>query len=223
MKKIFKYICIILVILWIFIALYFFNKEGNITDIYESLVYIECVNEVGSSNGSGFVYKVKNDENYIITSYHIIDGYDEIYVMDDSNNKLKASIYGYNKNNDIAILTIDDEFNLKRAKINKKRLNVGDKVFVAGTPINYNYNNTITGGIVSYVDRKITIGSNTYNTIQVDAPINYGNSGGPLINEKGEVLGVVFVKESDIDGIGFVLPIDFVLDVVNEIEIKNNK
>lgn len=225
MKKYLSYVLIgvIALVIGILSTYIILNKNHDISKIYHSLVYIEVTGDGVTSNGSGFVYKVEDDKNYIVTSYHVIDGYKDIYVYNTNKNKVRASVIGYDEIKDIAVIYIDDKLGLSKVNFaNMNRINVGDEVYVAGTPINSNYISTITNGIVSFKDRKITIntsyGSREFNAIQVDAPINPGNSGGALLNKNGEVIGMVFVREADIDGVGFALPIDFVIDSVNEIE-----
>lgn len=224
MKKYFSYVLVGLVCLLIGVVSYnVLNRSNNISEIYDSLVYIEVTGDGVTSNGSGFVYRVEDGKNYIATSYHVVDGYKDIYVYNTNKNKVRASVIGYNEVKDIAVISIDDKLGLSKVKIDRSnKVNVGDEVYVAGTPINLNYISTITSGIVSFKDRKIIIntsnGSREFNAIQVDTPINPGNSGGALLNKNGKVIGMVFVREADIDGVGFALPIDFVIDTVNEIE-----
>ena len=95
---------------------------------------------------------------------------------------------------------------------------VKDNIYVVGSPIENEYFATVTSGIISYNNRKIKVetsnGSVLVNTIQIDAKINYGNSGSPLLNEKNEVIGMVFVKEEELDGIGFAIPINKIKEVI---------
>lgn len=220
MKKYLNYVLIVVisVILSVVIISCLSNKGYDISRVEESLVYIEAIDDSSISSGSGFVYKTENNKNYIVTNYHIIEGYSNIHVYVSDKKQVNASIFGFDEDSDIAILEINDELNLKEIKLgDSSKLNIGDEVYAVGTPIDYRYFSTFTKGIVSYLNREINVDGNVYKTIQVDASINNGNSGGPLIDKKGNVIGVVFIKESDIDGVGFALPINDVMKSVNKI------
>lgn len=196
------------------------NKTINLDSIYNSVVYIESINEDTIKNGSGFVYKVDNNKNYIITSYHVIKGYEDIYVYNNEKQKQKASIVNYDEYADIAILSIENVLTLKDISIgDSNKVNIGDEIYVIGTPLSIDYINTISKGIVTYTNRKLIVGSDyKFNTIQVDAKVDNGNSGGPLLNSSGEVIGMMFIKEESVDGISFALPINFVMDIVEKLE-----
>lgn len=220
MKKYLSYLLVLVVLVSVDVVIVscFLNRKYDISKIEESLVYIEAINDSSISSGSGFIYKIMDNKNYIVTNYHIIEGYNDIYVYGADKKQVNATIFGYDEDMDIAILEINDELNLKEVKIgDSNKLNIGNVVYAVGTPIDYRYFSTFTKGIVSYLNRKIVVDGNTYETIQVDASINSGNSGGPLIDKKGNVIGVVFIKETDIDGIGFVLPINDVIIIINRI------
>lgn len=220
MKKYLSYILVIIVsvVISVVVTHVLQNRKYDISKVEESLVYIEAIDEDSINSGSGFVYKIKNNKNYIITSYHLVEGYNDIYIYSYDNRKVNASIKGVDEESDIAILEISDDLNLKKIKIgDSSKLNIGDVVYAVGTPIDYRYFSTFTKGIISYLDREIKVDGNNYKTIQIDASINSGNSGGPLIDKNGNVVGVVFIKENDIDGVGFALPINEVLKKVDKI------
>ena len=225
MKKFFKYLLIIIVSIFLgsILTYFFLNREKDLSFVSDSLVYIESINENSISNGSGFVYNQDDNKNYIVTNYHVVEDSNFVYVYNKNKERLKANILGYDKYSDIAILVIEDKLNLKKIKFaDSDKLNVGDEIYVVGTPVDINYFSTITSGIISYLDREIkintTYGSSDFSAIQIDAPINPGNSGGPLLNKDGNVIGMIFVKESDINGVGFAIPINFVMDCVSKIE-----
>lgn len=223
MKKVLISLSIIILsfILSSIITIFVLNKDYDIGKINESLVYIEAMSLEDVSSGSGFVYKTENSKNYIITSYHILNGYDDIYVYNKDGNKLKADIFGYDGDSDIAVISVEDKLNLKDVKIgNSDNLKVTDEIYAVGTPIDYRYFGTITKGIISNLDRKIVVDGREYNTIQIDSNINLGNSGGPLLDKKGRVVGLIFIKENDIDGVGFAIPINFVMKILEKIENK---
>lgn len=190
------------------------NSNKNLSNIYDFLVYIEAYNDDTISNGSGFVFKIKNNKNYIITSYHVVQGYDEIEVYNTNLDKEEAVLLDYDIEADIAILAINDNLNLENANISYKNVNLGDTVFIGGTPLNKNYVSTLSSGIVSFVNRKILIDNKTYNTIQLDININPGNSGGPLLDINGNVIGIIFLKEENAQGLAFALPASYFEDLI---------
>jgi len=221
MKKVLSYLIVGLLslILGSIFTYYLMNKEVDLSSVSNSLVYIEAGDEASINKGSGFVYKIEEDKIYIITSYHIIKGFKNISVYDNNKNKVSANTIGYDESTDVALLEISNNLNLIESKIgNSKNLRLGNKVYVAGTPLNSNYLSTITSGIVSYMDREINIstsnGISNVNVLQIDSPINPGNSGGPLLNDKGEVIGMVFIQEADLNDVGFALPIEKVIEIV---------
>lgn len=217
MKKIFVYISIILLILGSFITVLIFNKS----DIKDSVVYIECIDEVSVKSGTGFVYKVDRDKDYIITSYHVIDGYSDIYVYNSDKEKIKANILNYDEYTDIAILTIEGTFNLKGISIgDSEKIKEKDKVVAIGSLHLKNLNSKSNGKIID-IQKEITIettyGSSNLNAIELDIDVTYGNSGGPLLNKNNQVIGMMFVKAEN-QNIAYALPINFVMDIVRKLE-----
>lgn len=224
MKNILCYLCacFLSLILGSVFTYYLMNKEVDLSNISNSLIYVEAIDDISINKGSGFVYKISKNKTYVITSYHIIEGYDNISVYDSNMNKVAANVVGYDEITDVALLEISNNLDLTESKIgNSKNLKVGNQIYVAGTPLNSNYLSTINSGIISYVDREINISTqnsiSSVNVLQIDSPINPGNSGGPLLNSKGEVIGMVFIQEADLNDIGFALHIDKVVDIVEKI------
>ncbi len=225
MKKILIYIFSIIISVFIgIISTYILlNKKSNLQNIASSLVYIEASCNDVKNSGSGFVYKIKDDIVYIITNYHVIEDCTDIYVYNSSMDKSKSNLINYDEYTDIAILKVQGNLNLKSANIgNSDKLKVGEEIYVAGSPLGINYSSTITHGIISYLNRQIQIsttnGNSLLEVIQVDAFINSGNSGGPLLNKNGDVIGLIFVKEENLHGIGFALPINYVMNIVDKLE-----
>ena len=227
MKKTYIYVIIVIFICISSFIIDTVINNNRINSIYESLVYIESTDEETIKSGSGFVYKTENNKNYIITSYHVIEGYNDIYVYNTNKKKEQASIINYDKKNDIAIIAINNNLELKKITLgNSDKVKLGDDIFVFGTPLNIDYISTLSKGNISYIDRKITIKTsneiNNFSVIQIDSRIEEGNSGGPVINKSGKVIGMMFVKEANVSGIGFALPINFVMNIVEKLE-KNIK
>lgn len=226
MTKIINYVLIIilgLLIGYLIIQPKLNNK--NLQDSYDSIVYIESYDDETIKSGSGFVYKSTDNKNYIITSYHVVDNGFDIYIYNTNKDREKAILVNYDESADIAILSVDDSLNLEKINIgNSDNVEIGDDIYVMGTPLNIDYISTLSKGIVSFVNRKITINTpnakNTYDAIQLDARIDKGNSGGPVLNNKGKIIGMVFVKEENVEGIGFALPINYIMDIVTKIEGK---
>lgn len=223
MKKVAIYIGLIVLLLFGIYIIYISGTQNRLTDIYDSIVYIESLNERSSTTGAGFVYKIENNKVYIITCYHVVDKSDEIYIYDINKNKSKAVIFNYNELSDIAVIVAENNLNLKEATIvDSNKIKLADEIYALGTPLNFDYVGTLTKGIVSFVNRKISLttiyGTNEFEAIQIDAETNLGNSGGPLLNNSGKVIGMMFLKEEQIDGISFALPINYVIDIVEKLE-----
>ena len=218
MKKILVYIGIMLLILGSFITVLIFNKS----DINDSIVYIECIDEETIRSGSGFAYKVEDNKGYIITSYHVVEGYNDIYVYNSGKEKIKANILNYDEYTDIAILTVENKLGLNKIDIgNSNKVSIDDQVIAVGTPNNIENINTISKGKISELDKKITFetmhGSSNLSAIEVNIDVTYGNSGGPLLNNKNEVIGMVFIKEEN-QHTAYALPINFVMELVGKLE-----
>ncbi len=169
--------------------------------------------------GSGFVI---DKSGYIVTNYHVIQGASAIKVSFSNNESLTARVVGRDPSTDIAVLKIDADSRALTplALGNSDGVRVGDEVVAIGNPLGYE--RTVTAGIVSAVGREIQA-PNQYlidQVIQTDAAINQGNSGGPLINAAGRVIGVntqIATRTGGNVGLGFAVPINTVRDVVAEI------
>ncbi len=163
--------------------------------------------------GSGFII---DPRGYIVTNRHVIAGANEIYVTLEGNKKYKAAVVYSDPKNDLAIIKINAR-NLPVARLGDSRtLEVGDWVLAVGNP--FGLTQTVTAGIVSAKGRSAEIGHLHYaNFIQTDAAINQGNSGGPLVNIEGEVVGVntaIVSENGGSVGIGFAIPVDVVKKVI---------
>ena len=173
-----------------------------------------------SVTGSGVII---SDDGYILTNYHVIEEADEggypVEVMMYDETAYDAQIVGYDKDNDIALLKID-AIGLNAAQLgNSDDLTVGQTVYAVGNPLG-ELSYTITGGMVSATDRTITTESNVaVNMFQIDAAVNSGNSGGPVYNSAGQVIGIVTAKYSatGVEGIGFAIPISDAAHIANQI------
>ena len=174
-----------------------------------------------AASGSGFVL---TDDGYILTNYHVIEGSNSITVSTYSGETYDAELIGYDKSNDIAVLKVEAEDLVPVVLGNSDNLNVGDSVVAIGNPLG-ELTFTLTSGAISAKDRKVTLSSSvTMNLLQTDCAINSGNSGGALFNLYGEVIGVTNAKystssssEASIDNIGFAIPINSIMNIVESI------
>ena len=175
-------------------------------------------------SGSGLII---SSDGYILTNYHVIEyahkGGNTVTVMLHDGSRYEASIVGTEESNDIAVLKIDAT-GLNAAKLgDSDTIAVGDEVHPVGNPLG-ELEFSMTNGHVSALDRAITTesGSDPINMFQIDAAVNPGNSGGPVYNAKGEVIGIVTAKYSDtgVEGLGFAVPINDAVRIANDLITK---
>lgn len=190
---------------------------GIQTDITTTNIFGMTVS--GSVSGSGFVI---SEDGYILTNYHVVEdaytgGY-EVKVMFYDGSTYTAEIKGFDRNNDIAVLKIDAT-GLDAAELGSSdSLFVGDTVYAVGNPLG-ELSYSMTSGMVSATDRLITTEEGTMTMFQIDAAVNEGNSGGPVYNTSGQVVGVVTAKsnEDGTEGLGFAIPIDDAVRIANSV------
>lgn len=190
---------------------------GIQTDITTTNIFGMTVS--GSVSGSGFVI---SEDGYILTNYHVVEdaytgGY-EVKVMFYDGSTYTAEIKGFDRNNDIAVLKIDAT-GLDAAELGSSdSLFVGDTVYAVGNPLG-ELSYSMTSGMVSATDRLITTEEGTMTMFQFDAAVNQGNSGGPVYNTSGQVVGVVTAKsrEDGTEGLGFAIPIDDAVRIANDV------
>ena len=166
--------------------------------------------------GSGFIYK---NTGLIVTNFHVIENADEIEIVLYNEKKYKANIVGTDKRTDVALLKINSDEKLKSLNIGKsENLKIGQWVVAIGNPLGLG--TTVTTGIISAKGRYVD-GLGTYvDFIQTDAALNKGNSGGPLFDLNGNVIGVNTAIAARGQGIGFAIPIDTVVDIVEQLRIN---
>ena len=175
-------------------------------------------------SGSGFVISSNATSSYIVTNYHVINNVQDIKVFFANGDSYDATLVGGEEDNDIAVLRIEVG-NLQTVTLgDSDALNVGEEVYAIGNPLG-ELTFTFTGGYVSAKDRSVTMSDGTVmNMLQTDTAINSGNSGGPLFNEYGQVIGIVSAKlssssssEASVEGLGFAIPINDVRDMITSI------
>ena len=198
------------------------NVKDSIVEITtsktETTVFLQQY--VTSGAGSGVVF---SDAGLIVTNHHVIDGADEIKVRLTNGDEYDAELIASDAQSDLAVLRIDAE-NLTPVVLgDSDTLNVGESVIAIGNPLG-SLGGTVTEGILSAKDREITIDGQSMTLLQTSAAINPGNSGGGLFNSKGELIGIVNAKSSgsDIEGLGFAIPINIAKSVVNDL-VENGK
>lgn len=158
----------------------------------------------GSRRGAGSGFIIDADGS-ILTNFHVIDGMERIVVKLSDGRSLRGRVIGADPDTDIALLKVDSQQGLPVAPLgDSSTLRMGEWVCAIGNPLGYEH--TVTVGVVSYVGRKL-FDASLDNYIQTDAAINFGNSGGPLINSRGEVIGINAAINSRASNIGFAVPI----------------
>lgn len=204
------------------------KREVTVTDtgiseavskIYDAVVVVESYSDGRLyGTGTGFVYKTDDNNGYILTNHHVIENCDEIRVVFTNDEKVDVEIVGSDAYSDVALLSVDKDKVIAVAEIGSSEdLKVGDTSFAVGAPLDSSaYAWTVTRGIISGKDRSVEVTSNNgyssqiMEVLQTDTAINNGNSGGPLCNSNGQVIGITNMKlaSSSIEGMGFAIPIE---------------
>ena len=165
--------------------------------------------------GSGVIIQ---ENGYIVTNCHVVEGASDITVRLKNGESYPAKLIGSDSQTDLAVIKIEAE-GLKVSPMgNSSALQVGEEAIAIGNPLG-ELGGTVTNGIVSALDREITVGNETMTLLQTNAAISPGNSGGGLYNNKGELIGIVVAKASgsNAEGLGFAIPIDIVKDVTTDL------
>ncbi len=204
--------------------------SGSVDKVYGSTLAILSYSKNNLiSTGTGFIYKNKDNDYYIMTNYHVIDGADSVKVeFNDSEETIDAKILGGEAYSDVAVLQISDKNN-KHSIVeigNSEEIKLGDTIFTVGNPMGREYKGTVTKGILSGKERLVSVSmsgstSDYYmKVLQIDAAVNPGNSGGPLCDVNGNVIGIISLKivQDSIEGMGFAIPIEDALSYASKIE-----
>ena len=182
----------------------FFDGQGN-----------QNSNQKVSSLGSGFVI---DPSGYVVTNNHVIEGADDIEVIFPNGSKLKAKLVGTDTKTDLSVLKVEPKAPLKAVRFgNSRQMRIGDWVMAIGNP--FGLGGSVTLGIISARGRNINAGPYD-NFIQTDAAINKGNSGGPLFNMRGEVIGIntaIISPSGGSIGIGFAVPTELAENIVHQL------
>lgn len=217
-----------------------------VTKLSPSVVGISCITDQGQVSGTGIVL---NEKGYVVTNAHVVEGASAVSIVltdstsqdeessDDSSktvaeqiledqnggekddSTIVAEIVGMDTQTDLAVLKVEDDGLVPAEFGTSSDIMVGELAIVIGNPLGFDLANTVTSGIISATDRKLTIEDRTMNLIQTDASINSGNSGGPLINAYGQVIGITSAKVSSTygEGLGFAIPIDDAKKIIEDL------
>jgi putative serine protease PepD len=201
------------------------SDDSTAKDVYEgakdSVAYISSSTAQGQATGSGFVV---DESGLVVTNEHVIDGAQQVTVKVGTDGKeLPAEIVGADASHDLALLKVDAD-GLKALPLGASKVEVGDNTYAIGNP--YGLDHTLTTGVVSALDRTLQApdGSELGGAIQTDAALNPGNSGGPLLDEDGQVIGVnAQIATGGTEGggnvgIGFAIPTSTVKQFVAQAE-----
>lgn len=202
--------------------------SSSVDKVYGSTVVVIASSKGKTiSTGTGFIYKTKDNKAYVMTNNHVIDGADSVVVeFNDKSEKIEASIVGGDKYADIAVLTIKND-NYTAVELGEvDELKLGDTIFTVGSPMGVDYKGTVTKGILSGKERMVAVNltgnaSDYYmKVLQIDAAVNPGNSGGPLCDVSGKVIGIISLKivKDEVEGMGFAIPIEDALTYAESLE-----
>lgn len=172
------------------------------------------------SHGSGLVFDARG---HVITNHHVVNGASLIKVVFPDGRRLDARLVGVDPNTDLAVIKVDAE-GLTTAQLGDSDLvRIGDLAIAIGNPVSLEFQRTVTAGIISGLNRSLRLDNRTLlEVMQADAAISPGNSGGPLVNALGQVIGITTAKLSlpDVEGMGFAIPINTVARIVDQLIVE---
>ena len=198
--------------------------ENGLTyqEIYDrniaAIVSIRAYQTGGGATGTGVIMTA---DGYIITNYHVIQGSYEVEVLLSDDSVHQALLVGGDQTNDLAVLKIDAA-DLTPAEFgDSDLLQVGDLALAIGNPLGEELRGTMTDGIISAISRDVNVDGNTMTLIQTTAALNSGNSGGALLNDRGQVVGITNMKmtsySGSVEGLGFAIPTNTVKTIVDDL------
>ena len=202
------------------------GEELALPDIYKkvipSVVSITAVSGSSTSTGTGIIM---SSDGYIITNYHVVSSAQQIVVLLTNGQEYAACRVGGDETSDLMVLKIDAT-DLTPAEFgDSDAAEVGDSVVAIGDPLGIELRGTMTDGIICGIKRDVDVGDRTMSLMQTNAALNSGNSGGPLVNMEGQVIGINTIKLSSsgfttVEGLGFAIPIDSAKPIVDELVEK---
>lgn len=210
--------------------------EDAIGKVYDSVICIEVLDNNGTtvSTGTGFVYGKDDKYGYVLTNAHVVTNNANIQGTLSNNNITELTLLGMDSYTDLAVLRMNVKDVLQVASIGtSENIKIGNTVFTVGSPMGSSFAGTVTKGILSGKDRLIETSANNNNgisnesyivkVIQTDAAISPGNSGGPLVNLAGDVIGITSLKlvDEEVEGMGFAIPIEDAMNYVDTLAKGN--
>ena len=203
------------------------NKQSSVFGTEES--NSDTDNQQIASEGSGVIYKKNENDAYIVTNTHVINGASKVDIRLADGTKVPGEIIGSDTFSDIAVVKIASEKVTTVAEFgDSSQLNVGETAIAIGSPLGSEYANTVTQGIISSLNRNVSLKSEdgqaiSTKAIQTDTAINPGNSGGPLVNIQGQVIGITSSKiasngGTSVEGLGFAIPSNDVQNIIKQLE-----
>ena len=186
----------------------------------DSVVSISCQLPGGSSSGTGVILST---EGYIVTNAHVVSGAQAVNVLLTDGRELPARLIGADEISDLAVLRVEGDNLIPATFGDSENLRVGDTVVAIGDPLGVELRGTLTDGIVSAINRDVQMDGRPMTLIQTNAALNSGNSGGPLINCYGQVIGIntmkisAFTNQAGVEGLGFAIPSATVEEVVEQL------
>lgn len=211
------------------------SQTDQLSDIYSRL-FGNATDSAGEedftvySEGSGVIYKKDGNTAYVVTNNHVVEGGEKLEIILSDGSRLEAELVGADTYSDLAVVKISGESIQTVGQFtDSSSLTLGEPAIAIGSPLGSEYANSVTEGIVSGLSRTVT-STNDYgetistNAIQTDAAINQGNSGGPLINIKGQIIGINSSKITSsrtnvsVEGMGFAIPSNDVMAIIKQLE-----
>ena len=202
------------------------GEELSLPDIYKkvipSVVSITASSSSSTSTGTGIIM---SSDGYIITNYHVASSAQQIVVLLTDGQEYTACQVGGDETSDIMVLKIDATGLTPAEFGDSDAAEVGDSVVAIGDPLGIELRGTMTDGIICGIKRDVDVGDRTMSLMQTNAALNSGNSGGPLVNMEGQVIGINTIKLSStgyttVEGLGFAIPIDSAKPIVDELVKK---
>ena len=206
------------------------TEELTLRELYERCIPSVVGITAMVPDGSGYFWGtgiILTEDGYIVTNTHILDGTDSVTVTLWDDRELEAKLVGADNVSDLAVLKVEAE-GLTPAEFCGTAVSVGDAVAALGNPLGEELRGTLTDGIISAINRDVSYNSHSMTLLQTNAAINEGNSGGPLLNMYGQVVGITSMKMmgtsaySAIEGIGFAIPTSTIQEVVNQL-LRNGR
>lgn len=203
--------------------------EDAIEKVFDAVLCIEVLNNNGDviSSGTGFVYDKDDKYGYVLTNAHVVSSGSNVQATLSNEKSVNLTILGTDTYTDLAVLRMDAKDILKVASIGtSENTKLGNTVFTIGSPMGSTYSGTVTKGILSGKNRLIETQTSDnsesfiVNVLQTDAAISPGNSGGPLVNLAGDVIGITSLKlvTDSVEGMGFAIPIEDAMNYVDTLE-----